>query len=256
MTITKVLIVEDEGIVARDLRDRLLEMGYVVSAIAATGEEALKKAAETRPDLVLMDIRIKGAMDGIEVAEQLRDAFDIPPIYLTAYTDEDTLRRARITQPYGYIVKPFAERELHSTIEMALNRHKAEGQLRQAEQRLSAILDSTNDAVMGVDASGEVVFMNPLAEKLTGWTQSEALGRKVSGIFQVRGYATRESAGDPAAEAIAKGGSITLPPGSRLVAKSGEERRIDCRAVPTRDDKGDLSGAFLIFRETTDGRPL
>ncbi len=131
----KIMIVEDEGIVARDLSNHLTEMGYTVPAIAATGEDALKKAAETRPDLVLMDIRIKGAMDGIEVAEQLRDLFGIPPIYITAYTDEDTLRRAKITQPYGYIVKPFDEREVHSIIQMALHRHQVE----RAKQGISGL---------------------------------------------------------------------------------------------------------------------
>ena len=134
MSLAKILIVEDEGIVARDLRNRLIDMGYSVPAIVTTGEDALKTAADTRPDLVLMDIRIKGAMDGIEVAEQLRDTLGIPSIYLTAYTDGDTLRRAKITQPYGYIVKPFDERQLHSIIEMGLYRHKVEGQLKRGEQ--------------------------------------------------------------------------------------------------------------------------
>jgi len=140
MALATILVVEDESIVARDLQSRLRSLGYDVPAVAATGEEALKKAADIRPDLVLMDIRLKGAMDGIETAEQLRELFNVPPVYLTAYTDSETLRRAKITEPFGYIVKPFDERELHSAIEMALYRHKTETKLRQSEQWLAAIL--------------------------------------------------------------------------------------------------------------------
>ena len=128
-----ILVVEDESIVALDLQQRLTDMGYSVPAVAASGQDALKKAADIRPDLVLMDIRLKGDMDGIEVAEQIRDLLNAPPVYLTAYTDEDTLQRAKITEPFGYIVKPFDERTLRSTVEMALYRSQTERKPRQRE---------------------------------------------------------------------------------------------------------------------------
>jgi signal transduction histidine kinase len=136
MVSAKILVVEDESITAMDLRTRLRNLGYTVPAFASSGEEAVRKAAELRPDLVLMDIRLKADMDGIEAAEAIRSRFDIPVVYLTAYTDEDTLQRARLTEPFGYLLKPFEERELHTTIGMALHKHKSEVALRESERRL------------------------------------------------------------------------------------------------------------------------
>ena len=117
---SKILIVEDEGIVALDLESRLRGMGYLVVGVTDSGEEAIQKAIETCPDLVLMDIRLKGDMDGIEAAGVIRARLDIPVIYLTALVDEDTMRRANVTQPYASIAKPFKEDELRTAIEAAL----------------------------------------------------------------------------------------------------------------------------------------
>ncbi|MDI6886385.1 MAG: response regulator [archaeon] len=122
----QILVVEDEGIVAAGIRNMLKGLGYTVPAVASSGKDAIKKAAETRPDLVLMDIVLEGDMDGIEAAEQIHARFDIPVIYLTAYADETTVQRAKMTAPYGYLLKPFNERELHAAIEMALYKHMME----------------------------------------------------------------------------------------------------------------------------------
>jgi len=129
---TKIQIVEDEDIVARDLKRRLEEMGYVVTAIVNTGAAAVEEARASRPGLILMDIMLKGEMDGISAAGEILESLDIPVIYLTAYSDEKTLERAKITEPFGYILKPFEERELHSSIEMALYKHKMEQRLKEA----------------------------------------------------------------------------------------------------------------------------
>ena len=134
MSEPRILVVEDEGIVARDLQDTLERLGYAVPAVASSGEEAVEKAAETHPDLVLMDIVLKGAMDGVEAADQIRSHFDIPVVYLTANSDEDILERAKITEPFGYILKPFQDRELHATVAMALHRYKAEKALQKSEE--------------------------------------------------------------------------------------------------------------------------
>jgi CheY-like chemotaxis protein len=126
MANAQVLVVEDASIIAKDIQDMLRRLGYAVPAVVSSGEKAIQKAAETHPDLVLMDIMLKGDMDGVEAAQQIRDRFHIPVVYLTAYADEDILQRAKIAEPFGYILKPFEERELHAAIEMALYRHKAE----------------------------------------------------------------------------------------------------------------------------------
>jgi signal transduction histidine kinase len=138
------LIVEDEAVVAADLQVRLERSGHAVCGIAASGEQALKLARQHRPDLALMDIRLQGAMDGIETADVLRTELDVAVIYLTAHSDVSTLNRAKVTAPYGYLLKPFQERELQITIEVALTRHEAERQLAAADleiRRLNASLE-------------------------------------------------------------------------------------------------------------------
>jgi len=126
MAKAQILVVEDDVILVMELQDRLQSFGYSVAAAVSSGEEAIKKAGETRPDLILMDIRLKGDMDGIEAALEIRACFGTPVVYLTALADENTLQRAKVTEPYGYIVKPFGEKTLHSTIEIALHKHKVE----------------------------------------------------------------------------------------------------------------------------------
>lgn len=131
----KILVVEDERVVARDIEKRLKRLGYTVTANVASGEEAIEKAGEERPDLVLMDIRLKGQMDGIEAAEQIQTRFDVPVIYLTAYADDVTVQRAKVTEPFGYIVKPFDEKDLHAAIEIGLRRRLAESAIRVALEK-------------------------------------------------------------------------------------------------------------------------
>jgi signal transduction histidine kinase len=135
MATERILVVEDERIVARDIEKRLKKLGYVVSASVASAEAAIEKVAELRPDLVLMDIRLKGQMDGIEAAEHIRTEYETPVIYLTAYADEATLQRAKATEPFGYIVKPFDERDLHVAIEVALRRQLSETAIRVALEK-------------------------------------------------------------------------------------------------------------------------
>lgn len=134
MAVVKILLVEDESIVAMDMERRLSTIGYSVIEHVMTGKQAIKRALDLRPDLILMDIHLKGDVDGIEAAEKILESTAIPVIYITAYSDEKTLARAKVTQPFGYILKPFQEREIHSTIEMALYKHKIEQELRRAKK--------------------------------------------------------------------------------------------------------------------------
>ncbi len=136
MARAQILVVEDDSIIVMELEDRLYSLGYAVCSATAYGEEAIDKAAELGPDLVLMDIRLKGAMDGIEAAAEIRERYDIPVVYLTAYADSNTLQRAQITEPYSYLIKPFEERELHIAIEMALYKHRMEKERARLEERL------------------------------------------------------------------------------------------------------------------------
>lgn len=126
MNAISILIVEDEAIVSADIQDRLKTFGYTVGAATDNGADALRLAGETKPDVVLMDINLNGELDGIETARLIRERFELPVVYLSAYSDAETLERAKITQPYGYLLKPLAERELVITIEMAVYKHRAE----------------------------------------------------------------------------------------------------------------------------------
>ncbi len=130
------MVVEDEWVIADDIRKSLKDLGYTVSSEVATGEDAIQKAEEDKPDLILMDIELKGKMDGIEAAGRIQSRFNIPVIYLTAYDNKAALERAKITGPFGYMIKPFQERELHTTIEMAIYKHKADKEKDKLIQKL------------------------------------------------------------------------------------------------------------------------
>ncbi len=141
MSNIKIMLVEDEVIVAADVKHRLESMGYEVLGIVDKGEDAIEKAGETKPNLVLMDIVLKGEMDGIEAAQQIRELYDIPIIYLTAYSDKKTLERAKITEPFGYVLKPFEDREIQSAIEMAIYKHAMEQKLKESEEKYRKLVE-------------------------------------------------------------------------------------------------------------------
>src|SRR3569832_2073069 len=139
--------VVDECIVAFNIQNRLQGLGYVLVAIVSSGEAAIQRAAQNPPDLVLIDIKHKGRIDGIEAAAQIRNCFQIPVVYLTAYTDDETLNRAKLTEPYGYILKPFESRDLCTTIEVAIYNHQMEKQQQEREHWLETTLQSMGEAV-------------------------------------------------------------------------------------------------------------
>jgi hypothetical protein len=161
----RVLVVEDEGIVALDIQNRLRQLGYTPVGRAASGEDALRLVEEMAPDLVLMDIRIQGAIDGIETARRISTTYDIPFIYLTAHTDEQTLQRAKATEPYGYLIKPFEERELDTTIEIALYKHRMEQTVRHQSSQLQQILFTVPEGILLLDPDFRVVMSNMIAKQ-------------------------------------------------------------------------------------------
>ena len=173
----KILIVEDERITAEDIRYVLENVGYDVSGICSSGEDAIIKAGEFHPDLILMDITLAGEMDGIEAAEHIKELYDIPIIYLTAYSDSSTLKRIKVTEPTGYVMKepfgfirkPFNENELHSNIDLTLYRDQMEKKLIENQQWLSVILKNVSDAVIIMDDTKTIKLMNQKAEDITGW---------------------------------------------------------------------------------------
>lgn len=192
MSKERIFIVEDERIIAIDLQHRLEKLGYKVCGNVASGEEALPLIAQHRPALVLMDIFLPGEMDGVEVALKIRSELNIPVIFLSAYTDRDTLDRAKLAQPLGFILKPFKERELATIIEMALFKRITDSRIREKEQLFSAILNSTTDAILVVGSYNEIVFINPEAELILNITDSGAKGHRLSELFTLSDMETGE----------------------------------------------------------------
>lgn len=251
MVRSKILIVEDESIVALNIKNRLEGLGYAVVATTSSGESAIEAAAKNRPDLVLMDIKLKGKIDGIEAAGQIRRRFQIPVVYLTAYTDDETLNRAKLTEPYGYILKPFESRDLCTTIEIALYKHQMEQQLWEKKQWLATTLKSIGDAVITTDSQGLVTFMNPVAEALTSWKQEEVLGNDLTQVFYTINKTTRELVDNPVELALRDGVTVGLDNDTLLITKHGSEIPIDDSASPIKNDLGQVLGAVLVFHDVT-----
>jgi PAS domain S-box-containing protein/putative nucleotidyltransferase with HDIG domain len=227
----RILIVEDESLVARDIENMAVSQGYEVCGIASTGDQSIEMAAQFQPDLVLMDVIIKGSLDGISTAEKIWDSYRIPIIYVTAYADEHTLKRAKITEAFGYILKPFDERELKIAIEMAYYKSRMGTKLREREEWLSALLKSIGDGVIATDKSGTITFMNPLAERLTAWHQEEALRQPLREVF--RTVVSRD--GDE--------------PEIVLWARNGKKFSIEETNMPMSDGRNNSSGHVLVFRD-------
>jgi PAS domain S-box-containing protein len=248
-----ILIVEDERVVAKELQRSLSTLGYSVPETAASADDAIRLASLIRPDLVLMDIQIKGDKDGIQAVEILRARFDVPVIFLTAYADEATLARAKITEPHGYLVKPVKDADLLSAIEVVLYKHELERRLADRERWFSTTLRAIGDAVIATDTAGEVTFMNLAAERLTGRREDHAVGRSLAEIVSVVDEQTREPLGNPIELAL-KGGKVVPLPGRAALASGTGERPIDGLASPIVDDKGRLLGAVLVFRDVGEQR--
>jgi two-component system, sensor histidine kinase and response regulator len=239
MARARILIVEDERIVANDLRGRLDRIGYDVVAMACTGAEAIAFANDLAPDIVLMDITLKGPMDGVEAAEVIGKSSDVPVVFMTAHSDDVTLQRAKLTGPFGYILKPLEERELHTTIEMALYKSQMDRRLRENERWLSTTLGSIADAVITTDANGIVHLLNPVAEMMTGWTKDEALGKAIGDIVRLDSGPARNDHDHDA-------------PFVLLLGRDGRRTPVEQSVAPIRDARGDVTGMVHVFRNRTE----
>jgi PAS domain S-box-containing protein len=240
----RIMIVEDERITAEDIHDILTHLGYEVTAVVSSGAEAIREAGRTQPDLVMMDIRIKGDMDGVETAREIRERFDIPVVYLTAHADRETLDRAKLAEPLGFLVKPFQERELQAGIEMALYKQKADRALKQKGELAAATLRSIGEGVIATDAEGMITLMNPAAESWTGWAQAETRHAHIDQVMQFKG---RIRASVAVLEAVRTGNLVELPPSAVVVTRGGELHSIGGTVSPVRDHQGKTTGAAIVF---------
>jgi PAS domain S-box-containing protein len=251
MTNERILIVEDDEDIAVEVESTLAAHGYTVVGRASTGEAAVGLAENHRPHLVLMDIQLEGRMDGVQAAEQLRQRFGIPVLYLTAHAEQQTVARAKATAPAGYLLKPFSERELTITVEMALLRQQMEASLRAERERLNVTLRSIGDGVIATDVEARVVLLNSVAEELTGWKQDEAIGRPLTDVFHIINEKTREPCENPIERVFKTGRIIGLANHTALISREGIERSISDSGAPILDAASDILGAVLVFRDIT-----
>lgn len=245
-----ILVVDDERIIARGIQTDLKDLGYETVDIAVSGKEAVEKVSESHPDLVLMDISLKGEMDGIEATRQIHERCDVPVVYLSAYADKAMLDRAKTTEPYGYLLKPYEEKELVTTIETALYKHRMEQKVKQAERWLTATLRSIDDAVLATDAEHKIRFMNPVAEALTGWDQETAVGMDIARVCRLVDKESRAPM-----DYFAGKSAVDCRP-SLLLSRDGREIPVEGRASPIHDDHETFSGIVVVFRDIRPRREL
>lgn len=248
-----ILIVEDEAVVALDLKLQLQELGYVVAGIAASGEQAIDAAAALAPQLILMDVRLQGKIDGIAAAESIRRSHEIPLIFLTSHSDADTVQRAARTAPYGYLTKPFQIKELRAGIEVALTKARMERQLREADRWFAHTLQCVGDGVLVTDSEGKVRFLNPAAEQLTGWWVEDAVGKPVGDIVRLsspKGPAPqRRDTAQEVRNVLRDGRPTPVAHALSLLSRDGAEKLVDETIGPVDDDGGQRLGAVLVLRD-------
>ncbi len=250
-----ILIVEDERVAAWNIQVALQNFGYTVVANVASGKKGVDLAETLKPDLVLIDIRLPGEMDGIEAATRIRNQFHIPVVYLTAHSNDHIIERAIATDPYGYLIKPFKRIELHTTIITALRRCQAENQLLATKQWLASTLNSIGDGMIATNLEGRINFINPVAETITGWQASQAVGKSINQVLNLYHGETGLAMENPLLRTMQEGIPIQLPQ-CLLLTKSGTERLIDHVATPIRDAFGNVQGGVMVFRDITESQRM
>lgn len=246
-----IMIVEDELIVAKYIKDHLQKNGYSVAAMVSKGEDAVKQVEEFQPDLVLMDIHLAGAMDGIEAAGKIHERFNIPLIYLTAFADSETLERCRITEPFGYLLKPFEPRVLLSTIEIALYKHRLEKQLKESESRFRTLAESAPVGIFQTDLDGNCIYVNEKWCEISGFAAAEAMGTRWPLMLHPD---DRESVHSQLQKLVQGVEKFALE--YRFQSPNGKITWVFGQAVALEDEKGNRTGYMGTITDITDRKIL
>jgi len=244
----KVLIVEDEPIVALDLQQELEQLGCEVVGLAESADEALVAAELIRPDLALMDIRIVGSMDGIQAARLLRSVYHVPVVFLTSYSDETTVGRAAREMPYGYLTKPFQSRELKATVRVALHKARMDELARVRQVEMISTVGSMRDGLLTLSMNGTIQLMNSAAETLTGWTLDTARGKSLAEVVRLADGCRREI---PNVAALA-GADLIEEFGWTLSKPGGCTLTVDLSVTPMTDEAGERTGYVVILRDAAE----
>ena len=246
---TRILIVEDQRISAEDLRFTLERLGYTIADIVSSGEDAVRAEEKLRPDLIMMDVMLRDEMTGIEAAKIIKDRNGAPVIYLTAYADQETIERIKTTEPYGYIVKPYQDKELRGIIETALYKHGMELQLRQSEKRFRSLTENIPDIIIRLNRDWKIIYANPAIKSSVHRVPDDLVGRFIDefGLPDKYIHFWKERV-----EQVFKSGqpfetefAISIDTGEFI---------FDTRLVPEVNEKGDVNSVICIFRNITERR--
>ena len=248
---SKALIVEGEDIFALDLQRLLAVAGYEIVGTAHNGEDALAMAEANRPDIVLMDIRLQGKFDGVQTADLLNAHFDIPIIYLTSQVGDTTLRRSKVTEPFGYLFKPLDEKILFTTIEVAIHHHKMQKKLKESQQWLSTILTSVGDGLIAVDEQDRIQFINPVATRLIGWSEEDAFNQKLELVYKAIDETTLQPVDCTRQDAQ---NTTQNQQQILLVSRDGQTIPIEAVNTPIRNELGKVNGRVIAFRDISERR--
>ncbi|MGA3241981.1 MAG: response regulator [Bryobacteraceae bacterium] len=246
----RILIVEDEAPIAIDLEQRLIGLGYAVPGIADSAASAIQEIEDKHPDLLLVDIRIRGPIDGIALAEQVKRRYKLPAIFLTAHEDISTLQRAKETEPFGYLIKPVGTASLLSAIEVALYRHKIDRELRRQQAWLETTLRSIGDGVLVTGASGKVAYVNDSALHLLQTDRGACLGQPLEDVFRLRFNASELPLKYLTEVAAAEAIPVPLPAEVNALTAAGAKIPVEGSIAASQMD-GERFGSVIVFRDIT-----
>jgi len=249
MSKTRILVVEDESIVAKDIQKSLEKLGYEVPATASSAASAYEKLEEIQPDLVFLDIKLKGEEDGIHIAEHIREKYNIPVIFLTSYVDQITLDRAKVTEPYGYIVKPFNESDLKTTVEMALFKFSRDREMRENHHRLENALARVEESICVVDTDGRVSYLNEKAENLLGYSTTTAIGMDAFQLFvlEIEGGVVIKK--EDLLASMRKNESWENKDCFIIVKRDNTSYNVSASAAPIHDEKNQFLGCAIVLSD-------
>ncbi|HQF28334.1 MAG TPA: response regulator [Bacteroidia bacterium] len=258
MNKTRILVVEDESIVAKDIQKTLEKLGYEVPATASSAASAYEKLEQIEPDLVFLDIKLKGEEDGIHIAGHIKEKYNIPVIFLTSYVDQETLDRAKVTEPYGYIVKPFNESDLKTTVEMALFKFSRDREVRASEQRLANALGKVEEAIIVTDTEGRITYLNEKAGNLLGYGVASAIGLDVFQLLAIEMEGGNGLRKEQLYDAMKKDEAIELEECFVIVKRDNSSVASSFSASSVHDEKNQYLGAALVIGDKQAGaeRPV
>jgi diguanylate cyclase (GGDEF)-like protein/PAS domain S-box-containing protein len=251
MASPKILVVEDETVRALNIKTTLQSLGYNVQEITNSVEAAIKTVTDIHPNLVLFDISLSHETNGLQLANIIQKDFHIPVLYLTEYSDYLELRKSQKHESFIYVLKPFRTQDLHLAVEMAFSRYQFNKKLQAEKERMAAIMNSMGCAVVVTFTNGRIQMMNQMAERLTGWMLSEAVGKDLAEVVNLVDQDMGEVIGNLATQAMQTGEIVNLPENCTLISKDGREIPIGDNIAPILDGVGNITGAVLVFQDVT-----